>query len=74
MIQASAGVQKRFERRNGAQIEAKPVDGSFSESPGFQALSKNAWVGLYNRKITKKRSPGTVRIQFLPVPGESGPK
>lgn len=44
------------------------------KSLGFQLWSKNACLGPYKRTITRKPLPGTVRIQFLPVPGDSGPK
>jgi hypothetical protein len=46
----------------------------FSRSPGFQVCAKNALVGPYRRRQTKKPFSGTVAIQFLPAPGAVGPK
>ena len=46
----------------------------FSISLGFQVRSQIACVGPYIQKITKKPLPGSVLSQFLPAPGDAGPK
>jgi hypothetical protein len=43
-------------------------------SPGFHVLLKKACFGPYRRMITKKPLSGSVLSQFLPAPGELGPK